>query len=182
MFYMQMNALHEPWDDDAMSEDMSWQPDQRLASAQARDELADTATSDALGRAQEALDAAVGQGDQAAVAAAAAALHQLQEYGLPMGLEEAGLEKGPARPIDLGSSLRGPTVSTGAPLGELRFAWHFVSAVGSITGAGHVSYTAPRVRQQLPPGPNTSLGQVQEALKWLCSVPCALPGSLSPGW
>jgi hypothetical protein len=79
--HLQMNALHEPWNDDALSEDLSWGAAPALA--QSSDALADTAASGG--------------------AAAAAA-------GLPGGMPTGLAALGPGQELDLGVSYRGPKV------------------------------------------------------------------------
>lgn len=100
----QMNALHEPWDDGAASDDMSWGPPQQLAAAAAADAEADSVSS----RAKEVYDEAVARAqlaqDQAAMQAAQQALDMQPQ---PPG----GLCRGNAKAITLPPNHRNPPVS-----------------------------------------------------------------------
>jgi hypothetical protein len=101
---LQMNALHEPWDDGAASDDMSWGPPQQLAAAAAADAEADSVISRATEVYNEALEQAQLAQDQAAVQAARQALEaQLQQPG--------GLCRGNAKAITLPPNHRNPPVS-----------------------------------------------------------------------
>lgn len=140
-----MNVLHEPWNDDALSEDMSWGPAQKLAQATMADELADTATTQAVQNAQLAYTAAADAGDPAALAAAEAALQQAQsEVLLPAG---PGLCRGHCQNIELGVSMRGPTVG-GLAVGIVVLCVHSRSL--RLSESVHVEHPA------LPTGMNES--------------------------
>lgn len=93
-----------------MSDELSWAPAPALAEAEARDELADTATTEAMQQAEAALAAATQQGDHAAANVAAQQLDALQRIGLDPTPERSGLARGNCTFFELGVTHRGPTV------------------------------------------------------------------------
>lgn len=101
---LQMNALHEPWDDGAASDDMSWGAPQQLAAAAA----ADTEAESAVSRAADAYNAVLASTTDPAALQAAQAAYEAQRKALPLG---SGLFHGPPKPISLPPNHRNPPVS-----------------------------------------------------------------------
>lgn len=99
-----MNALHEPWDDGATSDDMSWGAPQQLAAAAA----ADTEAESAVSRAADAYNTVLASTTDPAALQAAQAAYEAQRKALPLG---SGLFHGPPKPISLPPNHRNPPVS-----------------------------------------------------------------------
>lgn len=106
-----MNVLHEPWQEDAQSEDLSWGPAQPLAHAEKADEVADTATSQAKAKAAQDHHDAQAVGDREAAAEAEARFHELEALTEPIEPPPwPALCWGAPQHIDLGTSYKGPRV------------------------------------------------------------------------
>lgn len=100
-----MNTLHEPWDDGAASDDVSWGLPQQLASAAAADAEADAVES----AARNELNAVRARApDDAAAIAAAEAEYENATKALQ---QVSGLCKGPMKAITLPPMHRNPPVS-----------------------------------------------------------------------